>query len=118
MKKKKKRDYLIRIKDVPIAWTNRGTYKNLQKILNNLLSNEELVEIENSITHLHLIIKEYSKRVQQYTYIVREEPIKFTLNGTYKNLQKVVNSIPDDEEFFQITSTPAHLHLITRKAKR
>ena len=112
------KDYMIRIKDIPISWTNKGTYKNLQKAINNLLSNEELVQIENSITHLHLIIKEYTHKVQQYSFKVYEERINFTLKGTYKNLAKVVNSMPKGEDFFQITSTPTHLHLITKKPKK
>ena len=113
-----KKDYLIKIRDLPIAWTNQGTYKNLTKELNGLLGNEELLQIENSITHLHLIIKEYTHQVPQYEYKVREEQISFTTKGTYKNLSDVVNNIPEKEEFFQITSTPSHLHLITRKPKK
>ncbi|MBD3203927.1 hypothetical protein GF327_06515 [Candidatus Woesearchaeota archaeon] len=114
----KRKDYMIRIKDVPISWTNKGTYKNLQKALNNFLSNEELLQIENSITHLHLIIKEYNHKVPQYSFKVYEEPIFFTLKGTYKNLVKIVNKIPDGEQFFQITTTPTHLHLITKKPEK
>ncbi|MBN2423200.1 hypothetical protein JXB41_08310 [Candidatus Woesearchaeota archaeon] len=113
----KKKDYMVRIKDSQISWTNKGTYKNLQKTINDLLSNEELIQIENSISHLHLIIKEYNHKVPQYSYFVYEEPIFFSLKGTYKNLLKVVNNIPEGEEFFQITTTPTHLHLITRKPK-
>lgn len=108
---------MIRIKNIPIAWTNRGTYKNLKKVINNLLSNEELIQIVYSISHLQLVIKEFNKKVPQYSYEVYEEAIKFTLDGTYKNLAHVVNHKYVDEEFFQVTTTPTHLHLITRKLK-
>ncbi len=117
-KKKAEKDYLVRIRDIEISWTNKGTYKNLKKEINNLMGNEELIQIESSITSLHLIIKEYDHDVQQYRYNVYDEPIFFTVQGTYKNLSKVVNMIPKGEDFFQITSTPTHIHLITRKPKR
>ena len=107
----------IRIKKVAISWTTKGTYKNLSKEINNLLSNEELLQVENSITHIHIVIREYNKKIQQYEFKVYEEPISFTMKGTYKNLLSIIDNMPKGEEFFQITSTPTHLHLITRKKK-
>jgi len=111
------KDYLIKIKDVEIAWTNKGTFKNLEKTINDLHMNQELIQVENSISHMHIIIKEHTKKTKQFKYKVYEEPISFSVKGTYNNLANVVNKIPDDEEFFQIVTTPTHLHLITRKPK-
>jgi hypothetical protein len=106
----------IVIRQEAIAWTNKGTYKNLEKVLNNLPKDEEFVQVENSMTHLHLITRKLDKSNQKiYKFIIRSEPISFTLQGTYSNLQKEINKLPKDEEFVQICTTMGHLHLITRK---
>lgn len=111
-------DNKIIIREEPISFTTKGTYKNLQKVLNKMPKDEEFVQIDYSLTHLHLLTRKLKKPAEKaHTYKIYEEPISFTMKGTYKNLQKAINKLPKDEEFMQICTTPTHLHMITRKEK-
>ena len=108
----------IVIREEPISFTTKGTYKNLQSVLNKMPKNEEFVQIDYSLTHLHLITRKLAKPAEkQFEYKIYDEPISFTMKGTYKNLEKSINKLPKGEEFVQICTTPTHLHMITRKEK-
>jgi len=117
-KKNATKNYKIIIRNVSISWTTKGTYKNLGAMLGKLRPDEELFQVEAALDNMHLIIKKYKRKVAQFVYKVYDEHIAFTIDGTYKNLEKILNKIPQEEEFFQITATPTHLHVITRKPKK
>ena len=109
----------IKIYDEPIAWSNEGTYKNLLKVLNKIPAGEELVQVENSVTHLHVITRALAKgKKRNCEYKIYHEPISFTLKGTYKNLKLAISKLPAGEEFLQICTTPTHLHMVTKKVKK
>lgn len=105
----------IKIYEEPIAWTVKGTYKNLEKALNKLPKGEELLQVENSITHLHVITRKLPKgETRKVDYKIYDEPISFTLKGTYSNLAQAIKKLPKNQEFIQICTTPTHLHMVCK----
>jgi hypothetical protein len=104
----------------PISWTTKGTYKNIERVINKIPKSEEFVQIDYSITHLHLITRLIPdrKKHKKYKYKIYDEPIFFTQKGTYSNLLKAINKLPKSEKFIQVCTTPTHLHMVTKKEMR
>jgi hypothetical protein len=110
------KDFVYKVYKEPIKFTTEGTYKNLERVINNLPKNEEFVQSEATPTHLHLITKKYKKQVpKRYQFKIVHIRLELTVEGTYKDLQKHLRKVPDSWELVEIESTFLHMHLILRK---
>ncbi len=114
------KDFVYKVYKEPIKFTTEGTYKNLEKVINNLPKNEEFVQSEATPTHLHLITKKYKKQIptKRYQFKIIHIRLELTVEGTYKDLQRHLNKVPDAWELVEIESTFLHMHLILRKEIR